>query len=76
MARKVDLYSSSYSNYEWEVYRELRIETYGKDLGQTSWVTTDESNEIPGCCNYRADPPHAGNRLRFRPLRSGDRTAG
>jgi SAM-dependent methyltransferase len=43
----VDLYSSSYSNYEWEVYRELRIETYGKDLGQTSWVTTDESNEIP-----------------------------
>ncbi len=47
MAQKVDLYNSSYSNYESEVYREIRIETYGKDLGQTSWVTTDESNEIP-----------------------------
>ena len=25
----------------------MRIETYGEDLGQTSWVTTEESNEIP-----------------------------
>jgi SAM-dependent methyltransferase len=25
----------------------VRIETYGQDFGQTSWVTTEESSEIP-----------------------------
>jgi len=29
------------------VYREVRLETYGEDFGQTSWVTTEESREIP-----------------------------
>jgi ubiquinone/menaquinone biosynthesis C-methylase UbiE len=47
MAAKVDLYNSSYGNYELAVYREVRTETYGKDFGQTSWVTTEESCEIP-----------------------------
>ena len=47
MPEKVDLYNSSYGNYELEVYRKIRVETYGEDLGQTSWVTTEESNEIP-----------------------------
>src|SRR5271168_2555937 len=43
----VDLYSSAYGNYELDVYRQIRIETYGEDFGQTSWMTTEESNEIP-----------------------------
>jgi ubiquinone/menaquinone biosynthesis C-methylase UbiE len=47
MAAKVDLYNSSHGNYELPVYREIRTETYGKDFGQTSWVTTEESAEIP-----------------------------
>jgi len=47
MPEKVDLYNSSYGNYELDVYRKVRVETYGEDLGQTSWVTTEESNEIP-----------------------------
>ena len=47
MSAKVDLYNSSYGNYEREVYREVRVETYGEDLGQTSWVVTGESHEIP-----------------------------
>src|SRR5262245_44788669 len=47
MAEKVDLYNSAYGNYGAEVYRQIRVETYGEDLGQTSWVTTEESNEIP-----------------------------
>jgi len=44
---KVDLYNSAYGNYGAEVYQQIRVETYGKDLGQTSWVTTEESSEIP-----------------------------
>ena len=47
MATKVDLYNGAYGNYEAEIYRQIRIETYGEDLGQTSWVTTEESNQIP-----------------------------
>jgi SAM-dependent methyltransferase len=44
----VDLYNNAYANYASEVYRQVRIETYGQDLGQTSWVTQEESAEIPG----------------------------
>jgi ubiquinone/menaquinone biosynthesis C-methylase UbiE len=44
---KVDLYDSAYANYAADAYRQVRLETYGEDLGQTSWVTTEESREIP-----------------------------
>ena len=46
MPVKVDLYNSSYGNYARDVYREVRLETYGEDFGQTSWVTTKESHKI------------------------------
>ena len=44
---KVDLYDSSYGHYALTAYGEIRRETYGEDYGQTSWVTTEESYEIP-----------------------------
>lgn len=47
MSEKVDLYDNAYGHYASDAYREVRIETYGQDFGQTSWVTTEESNEIP-----------------------------
>jgi SAM-dependent methyltransferase len=47
MTPDVDLYNSSYSNYALELYGEIRLETYGEDYGQTSWVSTAESHEIP-----------------------------
>ena len=43
----VDLYNNAYGHYEAEVYRLVRAGTYGKDLGQTGWTTTQESEEIP-----------------------------
>src|SRR5690349_3432022 len=43
----VDLYNNAYGNYERDPYREVRLETYGEDFGQTSWATTEESHEIP-----------------------------
>src|SRR5437899_12281988 len=43
----VDLYNTAYGNYERDLYREVRLETYGEDFGQTSGVTTEESHEIP-----------------------------
>jgi ubiquinone/menaquinone biosynthesis C-methylase UbiE len=47
MSARVDLYDNAYANYGAEVYRQIRVETYGDDFGQTSWVTTNESREIP-----------------------------
>jgi SAM-dependent methyltransferase len=47
MPEPVDLYSSAYGHYDADVYRQVRIATYGADLGQTSWVTSEESQQIP-----------------------------
>jgi hypothetical protein len=33
MPAKVDLYNSAYANYGSEVYQQVRMETYGQDLG-------------------------------------------
>ncbi len=55
MSAKVDLYDSAYANYGSEVYQKVRTETYGQDLGQTSWVTTEESSEIPKMLRLQAD---------------------
>jgi ubiquinone/menaquinone biosynthesis C-methylase UbiE len=55
MSPKVDLYDSSYGNYDSSAYRQVRIETYGEDFGQTSWVTTEESNAIPQLLGLKSD---------------------
>ncbi|AXC12607.1 putative sterol methyltransferase [Acidisarcina polymorpha] len=55
MSPKVDLYDNAYRNHESAIYRAVRIETYGEDFGQTSWVTTQESNEIPRLLGLRSD---------------------
>jgi SAM-dependent methyltransferase len=47
VSETVDLYNNAYGHYEAEVYRLVRASTYGKDLGQTGWTTTQESEEIP-----------------------------
>jgi SAM-dependent methyltransferase len=44
---KVDLYNSAYGNYASETYRQVRVETYGDDFGQTSWISAAECREIP-----------------------------
>jgi SAM-dependent methyltransferase len=48
MSDSVDLYNHAYGKYEQDMYAQIRIETYGRDLGQTSWVTSEESDRIPG----------------------------
>lgn len=55
MSQNIDLYNSSYSNYSLETYSEIRLETYGEDYGQTSWVSTAESHEIPELLQLTSD---------------------
>ena len=51
MSKNVDLYNTAYSNYAANVYQQVRLDTYGEDFGQTSWVTTEESRNIPTLLN-------------------------
>lgn len=38
----VDLYDNSYDRFSADVQRAVRAETYGEDIGQSSWMTADE----------------------------------
>jgi SAM-dependent methyltransferase len=42
MNRKVDLFDSTYSNFEAEVLARIRRKTFGEDFGQNSWTTAEE----------------------------------
>lgn len=42
MTKGVNLYDSTYGNFSEQVLRAIRLETYGHDIGQNSWLTTDE----------------------------------
>src|ERR1700761_8447776 len=55
MPGKVDLYDGEYGNFASDVYRQVRVETYGVDFGQTSWVTTEESAHIPAWLGLTSD---------------------
>lgn len=42
MSDSVDLYDSAYGNFEAAILEQVRRETFGEDIGQNSWITTDE----------------------------------
>lgn len=42
MAGTVDLYGTYYGNYAQDVYGQVRRDTYGEDIGQSSWITVAE----------------------------------
>jgi SAM-dependent methyltransferase len=42
MSNRVDLYTSTYGNFQERVLAEIRRETYGEDIGQNSWITAEE----------------------------------
>jgi SAM-dependent methyltransferase len=46
MKETVDLYDSHYTQVEAQVYRAIRAEAFGEDLGQTSWITAAECDEF------------------------------
>ena len=48
MSNRVDLYNSTYGNFQAEVLAEVRRETYGEDIGQSSWITTNEYDTFYG----------------------------
>jgi ubiquinone/menaquinone biosynthesis C-methylase UbiE len=55
LPHKVNLYDNAYGSYASDVYKQVRVETYGADLGQTSWVTQEESADIPKLLKLTSD---------------------
>lgn len=46
MAAKVDLYNTYYDKFAADAQAAVRAETYGEDLGQSSWMTADELRHL------------------------------
>ena len=51
MPNRVDLYNSTYGNFKEKVLAEIRREAFGEDIGQNSWITTDEYDKFYGWLN-------------------------
>jgi SAM-dependent methyltransferase len=54
MSNQVDLYTSTYGNFQAQVLAEVRQETYGEDIGQNSWITTAEYDTFYGWLDLAA----------------------
>jgi SAM-dependent methyltransferase len=54
MSNRVDLFNSNYGNFNESVLAEIRRETFGEDIGQTSWITTDEYDTFYSWLNLSA----------------------
>lgn len=54
MSKRVDLYNSTYGNFKEQALAEVRRETYGEDIGQNSWITTEEYDTFYGWLNLAA----------------------
>jgi len=39
-------YDANYGNFQTELYEQVRREAYGEDIGQNSWLTTDEQDRF------------------------------
>jgi SAM-dependent methyltransferase len=54
MSNSVDLYNSTYGNFQEQVLAEIRQETFGEDIGQNSWITTNEYDAFYSWLNLSA----------------------
>jgi SAM-dependent methyltransferase/ribosomal protein S18 acetylase RimI-like enzyme len=51
---RVDFYASTYGRFDTALYREIRAEAFGEDLGSNSWLTPRELGAIPDMVGLRA----------------------
>jgi cyclopropane fatty-acyl-phospholipid synthase-like methyltransferase len=54
MSNPVDLYNSTYGNFQERVLAEIRREIFGEDIGQNSWITTNEYDTFYSWLNLSA----------------------
>jgi hypothetical protein len=39
-------YNANYGNFQTELYAQIRREAFGEDIGQNSWLTSDEQDRF------------------------------
>ena len=39
-------YNANYGNFQKELYAEIRRDAFGEDIGQNSWLTSDEHDKF------------------------------
>lgn len=44
MKTEVDHYGAQYTHFTYDVYKDIRLETYGEDIGQNGWITAGEQD--------------------------------
>jgi cyclopropane fatty-acyl-phospholipid synthase-like methyltransferase len=44
--RPVGHYNANYGNFQTELYAQIRLEAFGEDIGQNSWLTSDEQDKF------------------------------
>src|SRR6266536_3432562 len=55
MAKRIDLFDSTYSHFTKEVLETIRKETFGEDIGQNSWSTIDEYDRFLSWLDLRPE---------------------
>lgn len=55
MSSPVDLYGTAYGNFATQALEQVRRETYGEEMGQSSWVTCDEYRRFFDLLNLSED---------------------
>ena len=44
--RSIGHYDANYTNFQTELYEQIRREAFGEDIGQSSWLTADEQDRF------------------------------
>ena len=55
MAKRIDLFDSTYSHFTKQVLETIRKETFGEDIGQNSWTTVDEYDRLLSWLHLRSE---------------------
>ena len=55
MAKRIDLFDSTYSHFTKQVLETIRKETFGEDMGQNSWTTIDEYDRFISWLDLRPE---------------------
>jgi SAM-dependent methyltransferase len=82
MTKRIDLFDSTYGNFTEKVLASIRQETFGRDIGQNSWLTADEYDRFQDW--LRLAPDHhvlevasgSGGPARYLADRTGCRVTG
>jgi SAM-dependent methyltransferase len=55
VAERIDLFDSTYGHFTKQVHETIRMETFGRDIGQNSWTTVEEYDRFISWLDLRPE---------------------